>query len=91
MISRLELKERHYSHSQTEEPRTDMISSLGLQQGTTVTHILESKDRHDQQARITVKHHSHSLSGESRTGMISRVELQQGTTVTHFLESQGQA
>jgi hypothetical protein len=68
-----------------------MISKLELQQGTTATHILESKDRHDQQARIAARHYSHSLSVEPRTSMISRLELQKGTTATHKLESQGQA
>jgi hypothetical protein len=66
-----------------------MISRVELQKGTTATHILESKDRHDQQA--AARHHSHSHSGEPGTGMISRLELQQGTTATHHLESKGQA
>ena len=62
-----------------------MISRLELQQGTTVTHFLESKDQQASAAR----HHSHSPTGEPRTGMISRLELQQGTIVTHLLEIQG--
>ena len=65
-----------------------MISRPELQQVTTATHILEAKDRHDQQARIVERHHSHSLPKEPRTGVISRPELQQGTTATHRLESQ---
>ena len=34
---------RHYSHSQTGEPRTGMISRLELQEGTTATHRLETQ------------------------------------------------
>jgi hypothetical protein len=34
---------RHHSHSHPGEPRTDMISRLELQQGTTATHILKSQ------------------------------------------------
>ena len=34
---------RHYSDSQTGEPRTSIISRLELQQGTTATHFLVSQ------------------------------------------------
>ena len=67
---------KHYSHSQTEEPRTGMISRLELKQGTTATHCLESQDRHDQQARIVAKNHRHSQTGEQRTDTVSKLELQ---------------
>ena len=46
-----------------------------MQEGTTATHKLETKDRHDQQARIATRHHSHSLPREPRTGMINRVRI----------------
>ena len=35
--------EKHHSHLPTEEPRMRVINRLKLQQGTTVTHILESQ------------------------------------------------
>jgi hypothetical protein len=91
IISRLELQQRHHSHSQTGEPKIGIISRLELQQGTTDTHPLEAKDRHHQQARIAARHYSHSHTGEPRIGMISRLEFQLGTTATHILESPGQA
>jgi hypothetical protein len=68
-----------------------MISRLESQQGTTVTHCLDSQRQDYQQARIASRHHSHSQAEEPRTGMISKIELQQGSTATHILESQGQA
>ena len=34
---------RYYSHSQTEEPRTGIVSRLETQQGTTATHQLKSQ------------------------------------------------
>ena len=64
-----------------------MINRLELQQGTTVTHSLESPN---QQGRISARHHNYSQAEEPRTSMISRLELQQDTIPTHFLESQGQ-
>ena len=67
-----------------------MINRLDLQQGTIATHILESQEQDDQQARIAARHYSHSPTGEPRTGMINRLELQQGTMATHRLaECQG--
>jgi hypothetical protein len=42
------------------EPRTDIVSRSETQQGTTVTHILESQGQALSQARNTARHHSHS-------------------------------
>jgi hypothetical protein len=68
-----------------------MINRLELEHGTTATHKLKAKNRHDQQARIAARYHSYSLPGESRTGIISSLELEQGIKAIHFLNSQGQA
>ena len=81
---------KHHSHSLPGEPKIGMISRLELQEGTTATHILEAKDRHDQQAKIAARQNSHSHPGEPRIEMVSRLKLQQQIMATYFLESQGQ-
>ena len=43
IISRLEFAAKCHSHSPTRVPRIGTISRLELQQGTTVTHSLESQ------------------------------------------------
>ena len=63
----------HHSYLHTGKPRTGMISKLEFLQGTIATHILECKNKHDQQARIVARNHSHSQTGEPRTCMINRL------------------
>src|SRR6266404_5588071 len=77
----------HGSHSQTEEPRTGIISRVKIQLTTQATHQLE---RHCQQGQNPAHHESHSLAGEQRIGIISMVKIKLTTEATHFLESQGQ-
>ena len=47
-----------------------------MQQGTAVTHQLESQEQESSAGLNYIKAHSHTQTGEPKTGMMSKVKMQ---------------